>query len=357
MRITCVISSMGPGGAERVMSMLTDRWVLHNHGVTLITLDSTKRDFFKPHPDVVRVGLGVVRPTTSITDAIRTNISRVRYLRAMIERSDPDIVISFGDTMNVMTLMATRKRFPTIVSERIDPRHQKLNGPWELLRRVYYGGACAVVSQTAEVADYIEKKYKVGRSIAIPNPVRSILAGDKRDSYILGVGRLHRQKGFDLLIRAYAKIRRAASNKWRLRIIGDGPEKPALMELAKSLHVGHSVEFLGQRQVYSFMRSCGMFVLPSRYEGFPNVLLEAMSCCTPVISSNCKSGPSEIITNGRDGLLVPTGDVRILSDTMRSLMMSRRLRDELGNNAITVRDRYRLETIGSRWDEEIRRHA
>ena len=139
--------------------------------------------------------------------------------------------------------------------------------------------------------------------------------GDGQPPVFLGVGRLHAAKGFDNLIRAFATVR--AKSPCRLVIIGEGEERHNLQELAASLGVANDISMMGfVNNPYPYMPACAAFVLSSRREGLPTVLMEALSLGTKVIATDCNSGPREILENGRLGILVEEGDLSALATAM-----------------------------------------
>ena len=132
---------------------------------------------------------------------------------------------------------------------------------------------------------------------------------------ILGVGRHHFQKGFDTLLRAFARVRQQMPA--RLVILGEGPERPNLERLAAELGVAADVDLPGfDPNPFRYMRRAGVFVLSSRYEGLPNVLIQALACGCPVVSTDCPSGPWEILDGGRYGALVPVDDVEAMAQAI-----------------------------------------
>ena len=195
----------------------------------------------------------------------------------------------------------------------------------------------------------------------IPNPVRqpslTFRSDPTRDSsiprpFILAIGRLVPQKGFDLLLRAFAQSRSRQHSS--LVILGEGPEWHNLQCLAERLGIRERVHLLGFVQdPDEFYRQSTLFVLSSRFEGFPNVLLEAMSFGIPVLSFDCSSGPRRIIENEFNGLLVPPGDVEALSVAIDRLMNDEPERHYLGCNARMVTDVFSLDNIMGKWEELI----
>ena len=170
---------------------------------------------------------------------------------------------------------------------------------------------------------------------------------------VLAVGRLTPQKGFDLLLEAFARIA-ADFTDWRLVILGSGTDRDALVEQATQLGIAESVELLGwTAEVASWFSNADLFVLSSRYEGFPNVLLEAMAAGVPVISFDCESGPREIVRHELDGLLVPAGDVAALASAMQRLMADETLRHTYGQRGREVTERFSVAEFFRRWQQVL----
>jgi glycosyltransferase involved in cell wall biosynthesis len=168
------------------------------------------------------------------------------------------------------------------------------------------------------------------------------------------VGRLSPEKGFDVLVRAFARIAPWFPD-WTLQILGTGPQRGQLEDLADSLGVRDNVRWAGWvEEPESALLESGVFVLPSRYEGFPNALLEAMACGLPCIASACDSGPAEIIRDGVDGLLVPPENVDALADALRQLVSDEDKRARLGRHAVEVTSRFSREAFFGRWEEALR---
>jgi GalNAc-alpha-(1->4)-GalNAc-alpha-(1->3)-diNAcBac-PP-undecaprenol alpha-1,4-N-acetyl-D-galactosaminyltransferase len=365
-RLTLVISSLTSGGAERIMAGLANDWAAHGHHVTLITLARSNDDRYSLVPAVTRVGLDMLSPSGSLWQAARSNWRRLKRLRHEILRSQPDAVVSFLSETNVLTLAATRALgLPVIVSERVDPMAHRISTLWASLRDLLYRRASAVVVQTHEVARWAERRVPVKSVHIIPNPVpppneppesRGEAVGvpewlaDPRHK-VFAVGRLTRQKGFDLLMEAFAHCHRQYSD-WTLVILGEGEERRRLEELAVQLGIESAVRLPGYvPDVPRVLRQADIFVLSSRYEGFPNALLEAMACGIPVISTDCPSGPRDIVRHGLDGLLIPPDDVPALSAAMRQLIAAPEERRRLGSRAAEVTERFSVAGVRRRWND------
>jgi glycosyltransferase involved in cell wall biosynthesis len=366
MRLTLAISSLAAGGAERALSTMASHWAERDWPVTFITLDSTATDFYRLHPSVNRIALDASRNSRTLLEAVSGNVYRVRRLRQAIRDSQPDVVISFMTSTNVLALMAARpERVPVIVSERADPSHYPTPAVWDRLRRFTYPWASAIVVQTPEVGRWASGFMRTESVNIIPNfavapPDEMRTNGDITASQtatarpgvrqVIGMGRLDDQKGFDLLIRAFA-ICRTGRPGWQLTILGEGEKRGEFEALARQLDVASEVRFVGRvEDTATHLREADLFVLSSRYEGFPNALLEAMALGLPVVATDCPSGPAHIVRNGIDGLLVPTEDVRALATAMAALMDDEGRRTAMGLRATSVTERFNVHRIMATWE-------
>jgi GalNAc-alpha-(1->4)-GalNAc-alpha-(1->3)-diNAcBac-PP-undecaprenol alpha-1,4-N-acetyl-D-galactosaminyltransferase len=362
-RLTLVIHALNSGGAERVLATLASHWAETGRLVTLITLADVDTDRYPLHPAVRRVGLGLLKPSRSAWDALRNNWRRLRRLRKAINDSRPDLVVSFTDQMNVLTLLAGRSApWPVLIAERNDPRRQRMSRVWELLRRWSYPGCAAAVVQTEAVAAHVRQLVRgrpvfvIANAVAAPEPDCQH-ANDSRPTraYVVGMGRLEDQKGFDLLIDAFARIA-ADHPELDLRIVGEGPRHEALEQRGSHLGLAGRVHFLGWLdQPAAVLRGAELFVLSSRWEGFPNALLEAMACGLPAVSFACDSGPAEIVRQGVDGLLVPPEDVLALAAAIDGLLRDPEQRRRMGARAREVVERFSYDVFFARWDDASKR--
>ncbi len=337
MRIVGVIHSLNGGGAERVMarlvSMLSDR----GHDVTLITLDDGAGDRHEVGPAVQRVHLNVMSDSRNKLAGLIATAKRVKALRAAMKQSRPDVVLSFCDVTNVLTLLASRFwSVPVVVSERSDPAAQTIAAPWAQLRPQLYRRAAAVVVLTDAAASTVAPWCR-DRPIVIPSAVDAPpsdlnnpmdVAGD-----FVAVGRLEREKGFDVLIDAFAKVA-GDHPQATLSIYGEGSLRQSLEDQRDRLGLKERIAMPGwTRPIWSVLRPGGVYVLSSRYEGFPSSLLEAMASGMACIAMDCPSGPAAIVRDEVDGLLVPPGDVDELAAAMLRLRKDQSLRERLGVSA------------------------
>jgi glycosyltransferase involved in cell wall biosynthesis len=264
--------------------------------------------------------------------------------------------LSFIHTSNVLTIAAAcGLPLRVVVSERGcsgnagEERLYSLSFYWRLLRKLLYAQSDAVTALNAEAAEWLRRECRVDAKVIPPAALR--LLPDMtvaREPLILAVGRLHPAKGFDLLIRAYARLA-GAFPTWRLTLIGKGPERSILIGLCEELNLGRRVEFMDPtRDVDTWMARAGLIVLPSRFEAFGNTVLESMAMGAPVISTNCP-GPASLIEDGVNGRLVPVEDSASLERVMAELMSQPEVRARLGLEAMKVRGLFRQDRIMRQW--------
>lgn len=358
MRLTLVIPSLERGGAERVMSILASSWAEKGHEVTLLTLKREVTPAYELHPSVKLRNLGLPgEPAANSLTAAFRQVTRLRALRRAIRESQPSLVISFMERTNVLILAATRGlHVPVIVSERVDPRHYDIGRFWNGLRSLTYRWAAALVCQSRASLIWFEQRMKV-KGRVIPNPVPAPKEGtdppvkSAEGHTMIAMGRLVDQKGFDLLLDAFGQLA-ARYPDWSLVILGDGPLRGVLVARVHALHLEHQVQFAGEvPDPFSFLRAADLFVLSSRFEGFPNALCEAMACGIAVVSFNCPSGPAEIIRNGIDGILVPPGDVPAMVAALDRLMKDQGERERLASRAPEVMERFSRDKVLLLWEQ------
>jgi len=361
MKIVFVVSSLTAGGAERVISIMANYWVRNEDDVTIITMDNEVNDFYVLDKRIKRVSMDMMKKSRTVFSALKNNVFRLIKLRKVINENEPEVVISFIHRMNVIVLMATIGMLvPVVVSERTDTRQHPIGYVWESLRRWFYPRAKSVVVQTESMSEWAEEFLPLSKISVIPNPVLEYCENDSKLSheydfktpFIVAMGRLAPAKGFDLLIKAFAK---RDIKECSLVILGDGSERDYLQGLAQEQGVGPEVYFPGNiNKPGEILKHAKMYVLSSRFEGFPNALLEAMSCGLPVISFDCPSGPREIIRDGVNGLLVPHMDIDELAHAINYLMKNEKTCERLGDSARGVVKKYSLTNIMGKWEEVIR---
>jgi len=355
--VVLVTGSLEGGGAERVMSEMANYWAQRGWRVTLATWSGPNiEDFYSLDPEVSRVWLDVHSPNSSLFAKARSNLARVFRLRRLLRASRPDVILSFIHTSNVLTIVAAAGLpVRVVISERGcagqvgEESLYSLSFSWRALRKLLYARSDAVTALNCESAQWLKKACRVEATVIPPalRPLPEIRV--EREDLILGVGRLHAAKGFDLLLKAYARVISDFPN-WRLVLIGKGPQRSMLINLCEELNLTRRVEFLDPvRDVHLWMARAGLVVLPSRFEGFGNTVLESLAMGAAVISTN-SPGPASLIEDRTNGRLVPVDDSESLTRVMAELMSQPETRVRLGGAAMNVRKRFRQDRIMRKWE-------
>lgn len=361
-RILLALSSLGCGGAERSAARLAAGLAERGHAVALATLASAVTDFHPLDPRVRRFDLGLARPSRNPLRALLANRGRILALREAMRASEAELAISFIPTLNVLTGFAARRLgIPVIACERNDPRMEVLARPWRRLSRRAYRRADLVVANSKSVAEWMERELGPGRVQWIPNAVE--LASPRstepevalpRAPFVLSVGRLEPQKDHGTLLRAFAHA--AALPGWHLVIAGEGRLRSALESSARELGIAARTHLVGPvRDVPALLARASIFAFPSRHEGFPNALAEAMSAGLACVATHTGAGASELLVDGESGILVPIGDAGALARALEHLAADPGLSARLGAAARAAIEPFAPEAILGAWEEAIAR--
>ncbi len=363
MNLLIVIHSLHSGGAERVTANLANYWAERGWRITVVTLASRDQDFYALHPAVRRIALGEAGESRSPYAAVRNNLRRVAALRRVLREVRPAAAVGMMSSAGILLVMAAMfmPRIATIVSERIYPPMLPLGVIWGRLRQWAYPRAAKVTMLTSEGLEWLQAEVPGARGVVMPNPIpyplpvsqprlipESLIEPGRR--LLLAVGRLDEQKGFDFLLSAFSNLA-LANPSWDLVILGEGPLRQALETQVQALGLQRRVFLPGRAgNVGDWYRRADLYVMSSRFEGFPNTLGEAMAHGCAAVSVDCDTGPRDIIRHDVDGLLVPSGDVAALEDALGRLMTDDALRQRLASRAIEVRERFSIEKIAGMWE-------
>ena len=361
MKVTLVIYGLGGGGAERVMSILANYWVSSGWDVTLIMLvDATQPSFYPLDERIEVKPLGLAKKATTRLAAIGSAWQRVSGLRKEIMADRPDVVISFMNAVNVYNILACwNLGIPTIVSEHTYPGSTDANKIWQVLMKWSYRYADLVTVLTQNALPFYPAAGGY-RTIVMPNPITPpvpaiVTAQLLPTPSLIAMGRLDPRKGFDLLLRAFHQIH-AKYPDWKLTILGEGTIRSELEQLRSELQLVDRVHLPGAvKNVQDYLHQADLFVMSSRIEGFPMALCEAMACGLPVLSTDCLSGPRDIIEDGVNGVLVVTEDVDALAIGLDALMSDPVKRQQLAQNAPKIIDRFGVDRVIEMWTKAIER--
>jgi glycosyltransferase involved in cell wall biosynthesis len=355
MRIAFILPTFTAGGAERVASLLCNYWVEQGHEVTALTFEGDDDEgIYTLDERVVRHGIDALNRSSQVGSRMLTNFRRVSRLRAALKTFHPQVILAFTTEANVIAIWsALGLGVPIVVSERNQPDRPGLSRFTRAVRSLSYPLASTLVVQTEAIAKWAQAGFSIPVH-ALPNPV--LLAAwkaaprlSKCRKQIVAAGRLVPQKGFDLLIASFAALASAYPD-WQLVIYGEGVERTALEAEIKRLLLEHRINLPGIRKdLGSALADADLFVLPSRYEGYPNVLLEALASGCPVIAADCPGGIAEILQNGRYGLLVEPENVTALTASLERMISGEPLRAEFSAQARGAVSALDVGTIGERW--------
>jgi len=342
---------MTGGGAERVMSVLTNEFVRREHQVYLAT-NCDQPFAYSLHPAIQCISL-YPRAYGQKSRLFRP-FYLLKSIRSIAVNVHPDVIVSFMYDMTSYVLPAVwGLSIPVVASEHTTyDREMSLS---DKIKRFYINDWAARVT-ILTWHDYHFLGKRLPGKVVLPNPLTfDIHLGlkEKRRN-ILAIGRLDGWyvKGFDNLIKIWAGIAHFYPD-WKLEFVGEGSEQSRgyLTKLVKQYNIEESVRFLNFRKdIDKLMQESSVFVLSSRNEGFPMCLIEAMSQGMACVSFNCISGPDEIITPDVSGLLVPDQDLVEMRKALCRVIEGTEIREELSQNAIHEVERFSKEKIVSLWE-------
>ena len=353
------------GGAEKVALLLMKYFDRSKFEITLVLFKKEGEYLSQVPEDVKIIDLG----KKSKFDIFKL----IWRLRNKINKLQPDAMISFLTYTNAISIISafhTCQLSKLIISQQIFPSLEAKSRMRKIIYAFLYRKARRIVCASEGIKECLRRDWKVcsERMSVFYNPLEfsniealrnghvehPCFAPDRHFKVIITVGRLEPQKNHALLLNAFKKV--AESTDARLVILGQGRLEQKLKDKAQELGILEKVFFIGfQHNPYAWLSKADVFVLSSDYEGFGNVIIEAMACGVPVISTNCPSGPSEIITSGVNGLLVRPGDAMELSSAIIRLLLHPEEAKRFAQNALESVKKYDISIIGQQYEKEILR--
>lgn len=348
-RLTLVISSLDAGGAERVLSVLSDYWARDGYDITLLLLSNKIDSAYELNPLIHRQVLALRSKSKSWMHAVSANWRRLKVLRSEISQSRPDVVISFMTETSVLCILAlVGKTIPVVACEHSDPYRDPENRAWRMLRRWVFRWADRVVVLSRYAASYFSTAIRRNVRV-IPNAVKENVIAPEPELQIIAIGRLEKVKRYDVLINAFAALHKIHAD-WTLTIIGDGSQKHSLEELIHSLHMDLYIHLPGRVETPDhYLCHSGIFVLCSEYEGFPMALCEAMAAGVASISVFYHAGVEDIITDGENGLIVYEKDEKSLTRAMMELIEHPIRREKLAEQGRLSMHKFSWQHVGKQW--------
>ncbi|MFK8009449.1 MAG: glycosyltransferase family 4 protein [Saprospiraceae bacterium] len=342
----CVVGpSLKMGGMERASANLANSIYKVGYEVTYLSFFNQEK-FFQ-----LDDGVKLIEPIGFNSTSLSI-FCTLKWIRKNIKELNPDSIIVFNKFYSALVLVALfGLKSKVFISERSSPLF-KWNFKHETINRLifWFFKPTGIIAQTSIAAQYQKEYY--GKNIpieVIPNALRPVLhfPNIQKEKIILAVGRLRDPlKGFDRLIEAFAKIK---AKDWKLVFAGGDENGFDLKKQAKELRVLDRIGFLGQvRDLDPIYAKASIFVIPSRSEGFPNALCEAMAAGLPCIAFDFIAGPRDIITHEEDGIIVEDGNISKLAEAIDSLIENKEKRSILGENAEAIQERLSQNVIGKK---------
>ncbi|UOY06092.1 glycosyltransferase family 4 protein [Muricauda sp. SCSIO 64092] len=351
-KIAFVIGSLSSGGAERVISTLSNQ-LIENFEVLIITF--LKQEPFYHLDQRVKVipCKNHIPSPRNIFQSLRLNYQLVKSTYSILKRENVDLTIGFITSANIIALIAAKLNgIPCMISERNNPIIEEVPKFWRVLRRLLYPKADFVILQTQGVKQYYERLLNPNKIGVLPNPISKELSrlrpeAPSEKKIILTVGRLVKEKNQRLLINAFSNVEQ---KDWEIQIVGNGNQQREL----QSLIAEHGLEgkvTLRQptKDIAKYYRNAGIFVLTSENEGLPNALIEAMHFGIPSISTNCPFGPSDLIEDGINGFLIPVNDQKALERGLSELMGNKSLRKSFGEKGKITTKEFENDIAVGKW--------
>lgn len=353
MKIGFVIGNMShTGGTERVLQIIANGLSQRGYHIIVISMWGKKELAFSLDKKIKRYRLAQEYPK-----GVGRNLKNVISLYQIVKKEritvlvDVDLILTFYS----LPVRICVQGLKNISWEHFNYYYQfrKNNRIRRLAMRLAARYSDVVLVLSKEDQFYYSSNLTIrGHLCQIynPNTYEGVVSIGTETKMIFAAGRLTRAKGFDYLLQSWSLLEKDFPD-WKLVIAGEGEEKEALLK-SKDDNDLQSVEFIGNvKEIESYYKKAAFFVLPSRNEGFGMVLIEAMAYGKPVVSFSCKAGPRDIITDGEDGFLVPTGNYRVFASKMRLLMESEELRKRMGEKAKISTGRFNIERILDQWED------
>ena len=343
-KILIIAPCLAMGGIERASSNTANG--LSELGAKVYFLSLFKKEaFFK-----LNEGIEIIEPQ-GFNKTKLSLFKSILWIRKEVKRVNPEHILVFNKFYGAITALALLgTKYPYFLSERSSPLFV-WRQPMRAINKFAFSikPPKGVIAQTNIAAEYQRKYFKKTEVIVIPNSVREVqlFPEIKREKVILAVGRLNDYlKGFDLLIESFAKLK---NQDWELHIAGGDEEGEALKEQAERLGVINRIKFLGKvKEIDKCYAYAGMFVIPSRSEGFPNALAEAMTAGCCCVAFDFVAGPRDIIVDGISGLIIENGNTTEMAKAIDYLIAHPEKRIQLSKEAIKIREKLNKNIIANK---------
>lgn len=350
-KIAIVIADLvAPGGAEKVAADLAEEFRQRQYEVTIVKFARIPAEIERYPVSARMINLDIPEQPGGFLTQVGILLRRAWRFRQVFRREKFDHIFSFLEAANVPCALACPA---AVLSVHLDPSTMTRN-EW-LAFRWLYPRAKGVIAVSRQMQALLEQGAGLRNVHCIYNPVNTRLIQERaaesitqQQPFILAVGRLEQQKRFDLLIAAFAQSQ--ARQHCQLFIVGRGSQQVALQQQISALAMTERVKLLGfDPNPYKYMAKAEFQVMSSDYEGYPLVLIEALSLGCPIVATDCPTGPREIIRHGENGLLVEKGNVHALAAGIDTLFFDVALRAKMRTQAIASVQANDISVVADAW--------
>ncbi len=353
MKIAFIIPSMLKGGAERVISVLCNKFSDRNHIVYLLLSENSKEIEYPLDSNIN------IRDISSSKHSFIAKMPEyIKKIKRVLIKEHIEVVVSFITRTNVCAIIACRQlKIPVIVSERNNPYLVPADRISKLIRKIIYEFSDGYVFQTTYARNYFSKRI-IEKSRIIMNPMseidfQKVDFNEKRD-VIISACRLAPQKNLPLLIEAFSKIEKEIPNV-NIEIYGDGPEKNRIQNMIQHKGLTDRIYLMGQTDdIISIIAKSKYFVLTSNFEGLSNALMEALCVGAACLATDSPTyGNRELIKNNENGYLVPVKDVDIFSKKLLEIVKNDEVARRFSQKAYALYNKVNSDVIADKWEDYI----
>ncbi|WP_288479598.1 glycosyltransferase [uncultured Clostridium sp.] len=346
-QIIFVIGTMGNGGAERVISILSDKLIKKGYKVLLIAIYGHNVTYD------INDKIEYIPLECKSKNKIFRVIERVYRLRKIFKENKKTKIVSFLADVNIYSIISNIFIENTIIiSERNDPKMDPKSKKIRMIRDYLYRFADGIVFQTNDAKEYFSNKINK-KGIIIKNPIKDGLPfvdDNVKNNEIVAIGRLSEQKNYPLMIEAFSRLVYEYED-YELIIYGEGPQEKNLKELVNEKNLNDKVKFLGfKKDIHDRIIKSKIFIMSSDYEGISNSMLEAMAMGLPVITTDYSGGGArETIKNYENGLLIKVKDCDDMYNKIKLLIENKNLYDRISINSRKIRYELNPENVATQW--------
>lgn len=350
-KVMFVCQSLGNGGAERVVSVLTDELSEADYRVFILTMTKEKQVYN------INENVEIVAPHKNYNAGILGKLQRVKIIRDEIIKHKIDVVVAFSHYNAMFSVIASYGLPVRIIgSERNDPAQLKNRKILNSTRNILYKKLDCLVCQTDEAKAYFANKIQEKTTIIL-NPISASIidpyCGEK-EKKIVTFCRLEPQKNLRMLIDAFEMLYEEYPD-YELNIYGEGSERENLLNYIVSKGLVNVISIKPFcKDVHQKVMKATIFALPSNYEGLSNSMIEAMALGIPTVVTDCPCGGARmVIENNKNGIMVAVDDPKAMYEAFKKIIVSPKFAKELSNNGVKIRDKLNCKKIAKQWKKAI----